>query len=141
MKKFNITVNGVVYEVEVEEISAASESVASEKKIAKPEVKLSPKNEDLNKKTIPEKQPEPKPAVKTNSGSAGSTVIKCPMPGTILKINAVQGQSVKRGDILCILEAMKMENEIIAPNDAVVVTVNTNKGASVNAGDLLFTLN
>jgi biotin carboxyl carrier protein len=59
------------------------------------------------------------------------------MPGTILNVSVTVGQSVKKGDVLCILEAMKMENEIVAPRDGVVAGVSTSKGASVNAGDPL----
>ena len=63
------------------------------------------------------------------------------MPGTILKVEVTVGQAVKKGDTLCILEAMKMENAIPAPQDGTVASVNVTKGASVNAGDLLVSLN
>ena len=63
------------------------------------------------------------------------------MPGTILKVNVTAGQAVKSGDTLCVLEAMKMENEIKAPKDGVVNTVAVTKGASVNTGDALVYLN
>ncbi len=62
------------------------------------------------------------------------------MPGTILKVNVTQGQTVKAGTVLCILEAMKMENEIMAPKDGTVTQVVTSKGASVNTGDALVVL-
>ena len=63
------------------------------------------------------------------------------MPGTILKVEVTVGQAVKKGDTLCILEAMKMENAIPAPEDGTVASINVQKGASVNAGDILATLN
>jgi biotin carboxyl carrier protein len=63
------------------------------------------------------------------------------MPGTILKVNASVGQAVKKGDVLCVLEAMKMENDICAPEDGTVASVNVQKGASVNTDDVLVTLN
>ena len=63
------------------------------------------------------------------------------MPGTILKIDLAVGQAVKKGDAICILEAMKMENVIPAPQDGVIASVNVTKGASVNAGDVIVTLN
>lgn len=63
------------------------------------------------------------------------------MPGNILKVNVSVGQSVGQGDVLVVLEAMKMENEIMAPRDGVVASVNVTKGASVNTGDLLVSLN
>jgi biotin carboxyl carrier protein len=62
------------------------------------------------------------------------------MPGTILKVNVSAGDSVKKGDVLCVLEAMKMENDICAPSDGVVASVNAQKGASVNTDDVLVTL-
>ena len=62
------------------------------------------------------------------------------MPGTILKVNVANGQAVKKGDVLMVLEAMKMENEIMAPADATVASVNINAGASVEAGTVLCTL-
>ena len=63
------------------------------------------------------------------------------MPGTILEIKVSQGQSVKKGDTVCVLEAMKMENDIPAPADGVVASINVQKGASVAANDVLITLN
>jgi biotin carboxyl carrier protein len=62
------------------------------------------------------------------------------MPGTILKVNVANGQAVKKGDVLMVLEAMKMENEIMAPADGTVSSVNVNAGASVEAGSVLCTL-
>ena len=63
------------------------------------------------------------------------------MPGNINAVNVSNGQSVKKGDVLVILEAMKMENEIMAPRDGVVASVNVTKGATVNTGDVLLSLN
>ena len=63
------------------------------------------------------------------------------MPGTILDVKVSNGQAVKKGDVLCVLEAMKMENEIMAPRDGSVASVNVNKGAAVNTGDVLLSLN
>jgi biotin carboxyl carrier protein len=62
------------------------------------------------------------------------------MPGTILNVLVTVGQAVKKGETLCILEAMKMENEIVAPRDGTVAGISTSKGASVNAGDPLIGL-
>lgn len=131
MKKFNITVNGNVYEVLVEEV-AANASIAAPKIIAAPvsaPVAAPVKSE-----------PEPKPAAPVVGGSQGSMKVTSPMPGTILKVNVQVGQNVKKGDIVCILEAMKMENEIPSPRDGVIASVNVQNGASVNTGDVLVTL-
>ena len=75
------------------------------------------------------------------AGSAGGVKLEAPMPGTVLKINVKVGDSVKKGDTVLILEAMKMENEIAAPADGVIASVNVAQGASVNTGDVLATLN
>jgi len=120
MKNFLITVNGKTYEVHVEEI----------------EENAAPKVAPLPSPTIP--KPEIKPL---STGATGKTIIKSPMPGTIVKIKVKIGDLVKSGTILCILEAMKMENEILAPGEGVVFSVNATHGASVNAGDILFTIN
>ena len=127
MRKFNITVNGVAYEVEVEEVAAgeASAPVAAAPKAA-------PKAA----------APAAKPAAAPKAAPvANGTKVNAPMPGTILDVKVAQGQAVKKGDVLLILEAMKMENEILAPQDGTVAQVNVSKGASVNSGDVQVVLN
>ena len=127
MRKFNITVNGVAYEVEVEEVAAGeSAAPAAAPKAAAP---------------APKAAPAAKPAAPKAAPVANGTKVNAPMPGTILDVKVAQGQAVKKGDILCILEAMKMENEILAPQDGTVAQVNVTKGASVNSGDALVVLN
>ena len=74
------------------------------------------------------------------SAPAGGEAIKAPMPGTILKVNVSNGQAVKKGDVLFVLEAMKMENEIMAPCDGTVNGVAVNAGASVESGSALCTI-
>jgi len=71
---------------------------------------------------------------------AGAQAVKSPMPGTVTALKAVAGQAVKRGDVLLILEAMKMENEIVAPADGVIAAFRVQAGASVNTGDTLVEL-
>jgi len=136
MKEFLITVNGKTYEVKVEEVGERQ----AINPIPAPVIPIP------TPKSAPEVAPipapsSPKPEIKpVSAGTTGKTTIKCPMPGVILKINVKVGDTVKSGDVLCILEAMKMENEIMAPNDGVIASVNTTKNASVNSGDLLFTI-
>ena len=72
--------------------------------------------------------------------AAGAEVVSSPMPGTILSVNVEAGKNVKKGDVLVVLEAMKMENEIMAPKDAVVAAVHVNKGDSVDSGTPLVSL-
>ena len=119
MKKYNITVNGTLYEVEVEEIGGVAAAAAS----APAAPRAAPK------------KAAPKPKA---GGSAGA--VNAPMPGTILSVDVKVGDSVKAGATLCILEAMKMENEIVAPADATVKDIHVNKGDTVANGDLLITL-
>ena len=122
MKTYNITVNGVTYVVDVEEVSSSAPAAAP---VAAP---VAPKAAPAAPKAAP-------------AGNAGAVAVKAPMPGTILKVNATVGASVKKGDVLCVLEAMKMENDICAPQDGTVASVNVQKGASVNTDDVLVTLN
>ena len=134
MKEFLITVNGKTYEVQVEETGELANS--NVKPIPNP--KSTPKAAPIPNPVNP--KPETKPVV-SSSGTTGKTVIKSPMPGVIVKVNVNVGDKVKSGTVLCVLEAMKMENEIMAAEDGVIVSVNTSKGANVNTGDILITLN
>ena len=125
MKEFLVTANGKTYEVQVEEVGEGSPAAA------KPAPGAAP---------LPSPSASAKPEVKP-LGTAGSTSVKCPMPGNIVKINVSVGDAVKTGAVVCILEAMKMENEIKAPQDGVIASINAARGAAVNSGDVLFTMN
>lgn len=134
MKKYLITVNGNQYEVEVEDITNG------EKAIERPvEVKPQPKTENKPNPETPKevKKVEEKEAVNVPQGAE---MVEAPMPGTILRIDVKEGDMVKSGQVLLILEAMKMENEIVAPRDGKVVAIITTKGASVNTGDKLVSI-
>lgn len=133
MRKFNVTVNGSVYEVEVEEVAAGAASAPA------PQAAPTPKAAPAAPKAAP--APAAAPAAPAAAGSAGSIVVKAPMPGTILDVKVSVGQNVTKGTIVAVLEAMKMENEIFAPSDGVVASVNVSKGATVNADDVLVTMN
>ena len=135
MRKFNITVNGVAYEVEVEEVGAVPAAVPAAPVAAAP-VAAAPVA------AAPAAAPKAAaPAAPKAAPVAGGVKVTAPMPGTILDVKVAQGASVKKGDILCVLEAMKMENEILASQDGTVAQVLVNKGASVNSGDVLCVLN
>ena len=128
--KYNVTLNGRTYEVEVEagkamlidEYAAVAPAAPAAAPAAAP-VAAAP-------------APVAAPAAAGVSVSGGESVV-APMPGNILKVNVSVGQRVKKGDVLLVLEAMKMENEIMAPCDGVISAVPVAKGATVNTGDLL----
>ena len=111
MKAYRVNVNGNVYEITLEVIDKA----------------------DIKAPAAPAPAAAPAPV--------GAQTINAPMPGTILKVNVSNGQAVKKGDVLMILEAMKMENEILAPCDATVSSVNVSAGQSVDSGATLCSLN
>lgn len=124
MKNYTITVNGTPYNVTVEEgTSSAPAPVAAAPAPAAA--------------AAPAPQPKAAPAPQ----SAGGISVDAPMPGNILDVKTSVGASVKAGDVLVILEAMKMENEIVAPQDGTVASVNVNKGDTVDAGQTIVTLN
>ena len=105
MKNLKITVNGVAYDVQVEEVGGSASAPAA-------------------------------PVAAPTSGEP----LNCPMPGTIISVNVSVGQQVKLGDVVVVLEAMKMENEIKAPKDGTITSVNVNKGDAVESGTLLVTI-
>ena len=113
MKKYRVNVNGTVYEVELEEITGAAPAAS----VAAPAAAPAPA-------AVP----------------AGGEKVCAPMPGNILAVNVSNGSAVKKGDVLMILEAMKMENEIMAPCDGTVTSVAAAKGAAVESGSLLCTI-
>lgn len=126
MKNYRITVNGTAYDVAVEELGGSAAPVAASAPAAAP-VAAAP--------AAPAAAPAPA------STGAGSITVTAPMPGKILAVKASVGQAVKKGDVVLILEAMKMENEVVAPEDGTVASVDVAVGAAVEAGDTLATLN
>lgn len=133
MRTFNITVNGQTYVVDVEEVggAVAAAPVRAAAPVAAAPVAAAPVA------AAPAAAPA---APKAAAPVAGGEPVKAPMPGTILDVKVSAGQTVKAGDIVCVLEAMKMENEIPAPKAGTVVQVPATKGATVNAGDALVIL-
>ena len=122
MKNYTITVNGNVYDVTVEE---GTGSTAGAAKAAAPKAAA----------------PKAAPKAAAPAGAQGAVKVNAPIPGKILKVNVNAGAAVKKGDVLLVLEAMKMENEICAPQDGTVATVECAAGDSVESGALLATLN
>lgn len=119
MRKFLVNVNGTSYEVMVEEIAAGAAPVAAAPAVAAPVAAA----------------PVAAPAV-----PAGGQSVNAPLPGTVLAVNVKVGDAVKAGQVGMVLEAMKMENEIMAPIAGTVKAVNAAKGATVNTGDVLFVI-
>ena len=125
MKSYTITVNGNVYQVTVEENTAQNMAAA-------PAPASAP---------VPAAAPAPASAPATAAQqAAGSIRVEAPMMGKILDIRVAVGQAVKRGDCLFVLEAMKMENEIVSPEDGTIASINANKGDTVESGTVLATL-
>ena len=123
MKSYTITVNGNVYDVTVEENGSVSAPAAAPRRAAAPAA------------------PAAAPKAAAPAGAQGSVAVNAPMPGKILSVKASAGQAVKKGDVIMILEAMKMENEIVAPQDGTVASINVSKSDSVEAGQVIITLN
>lgn len=132
MRKFNIKVNGQAYEVEVEEVAGGFAPAPVVPVAAAPAPAVAPVAAPAPEKAEAKAAPAPAPV----AAPAGSTQLKAPMPGTVIDFKATNGAAVKKGQTILILEAMKMENEIVAPADGVITFV-ASKGASVNTDDLL----
>lgn len=130
MKKFLIKVNGNQYEVEVEEIR---DQPAEANAVYKTGVYT-------HNLASGQATPVSKPTVVNENFSNRSSIITAPMPGIIFKVNVNAGDQIKKGQVLLILETMKMENEIVAPNDGAIASVNVSEGALVNVGDVLLSL-
>ena len=125
MKNYRITVNGTAYDVAVEELAAGA-APAPVAQVAAP---------------VASPAPAAAPAPAAKSTGAGSIKVASPMPGKILDVKTKVGDAVKKGQVLLILEAMKMENEVVAPEDGTVASVDVAVGAMVEAGDTLASLN
>ncbi len=134
MKYYTITVNGNTYEVSVEENGGVPAAAPAQRAMPAP-APVAP----VQKAAAP--APVAAPAPKAASGAQGSVNVSSPMPGKILSVKATVGQAIKKGEVILILEAMKMENEIVATDDGTIASINVATGQSVEAGDLLATLN
>ena len=123
MNKYIIKVNGNSYEVEVEEIGGTTANVVAAT-ATKPTAKTTAPN-----------------VVKTSQSKTNSTGdVAAPMPGTVLKVKVALGDTVKKGQVLLILEAMKMENEIVSPADGKVTLLNVEAGKGVTAGEVMVSI-
>ncbi len=135
MKKYTITVNGTAYEVLVQEETSPEVSTVP---VAAPAAPAAP--------VAPAPAPTPAPAsaptpVAAPAGTHGAIQVVAPMPGTILKMNVKVGDTLEPNGLVCILEAMKMENEIFSEKGGVVASIDAPAGTSVQTGDVIITLN
>ena len=125
MKSYTITVNGTAYEVTVEENGKAAAPVAAAPKAAAPAPKAAPAA----------------PTAAAPAAGAGSVKVSAAVPGKVVKIVASVGQSVKAGDSVVIVESMKMEIPVVAPQDGTIASIDVAEGAAVENGDTLATMN
>jgi len=126
MKNYTITVNGNVYNVSVEEGTGAVAAPVAAAPVAAPAAAPAP---------------VAAPKAAAPAGAAGAVKVNAPMPGKILAVKTSVGAAVKKGDVVLVLEAMKMENEIVAPQDGTVASIAVSVGASVESGEVMLTLN
>lgn len=122
MRNFNVTVDGKTYSVQVEEVGASAQVTVPVEAVAAPVAPVAPV------------------AAPKAAAPAGGTQVTAPMPGMVLDFKVANGAAVKKGDVVAVLEAMKMENDISATADG-VITLVAQKGATVNTGDVLATIN
>ena len=128
MKRYSITVNGKAYDVTVDEVAAGTAPAAAPAPVAAPA-------------PAPVAAPAPAPvAAPAPAAVAGGEKINAPMPGNILDVRVKDGDQVAEGAVICILEAMKMENEIMAPHAGTIAGLSVKKGDTVNSNDLICTL-
>lgn len=128
LKMYKITVDGKSYEVEVDDLGTTSSMQATPS--------AAPVQAAAAKPAAPA-APAAAPAKAAPAIEAKGDVLRAPMPGTILSVAASVGKNVKRGEVLLVLEAMKMENEIVAHVDGTIASIHVQKGSTVNAGDAL----
>ena len=128
MKSYTITVNGTAYEVTVEENGNAAAPVAAAPKAAAPA-------------PAPAAAPAAAPKAAASAAGAGSVKVSAAVPGKVVKIVASVGQSVKAGDSVVIVESMKMEIPVVAPQDGTIASIDVAEGAAVENGDTLATMN
>lgn len=131
--KYEVTLNGKTYEIEVEE----GKAIVLDERAAAPVAPAAPAPASAPAPAAPAAAAAPAPAPAASAPAGSGTPVNAPLPGTILSVNVSNGQTVKAGEVLVVIEAMKMENEIMAPSDGTVTSVAVSKGQSVESGTAL----
>lgn len=145
MRRFKVKINEQVFEVEVEEMGDGGQKAAPAPRIASVAPRSVPVSAPIARTPVapvapvPQRSSGPAPAPKSDGGGGGD-VVRAPIPGVVSEIRVAVGKEVKRGEVLLMLEAMKMQNEIPAPFDAVVAEIKVSQGATVQSGDVLLRL-
>ena len=135
MKNYTITVNGNVYDVTVEENGSVSAPAAAPRRAAAPAAPAAAP------KAAPKAAPAAAPKAAAPAAGAGAVKVTASVPGKVVKVAASVGQAVKAGDSVVILESMKMEIPVVAPQDGTIASIDVAEGASVENGDTLATMN
>lgn len=136
MKNFKVTVNGYSYDVQVEEVGSVATPVGQ----AAPAPAVAPTPTPAPVQAVAPAQTAAPAAAPAAGGKEGNIKVTAPMPGTVLDIKVSVGQKVSENQVAIILEAMKMENEIVVPGAGTVSSINVSKGDSVNSGDVMVTV-
>lgn len=131
MRRFNINVNGKAYDVSVEELAAGAAPAAAPAPVAAPAAPAAP---------VAAPAAAPAPVAEPAPVAGEGTKVEAPMPGTIIDVKVSVGDTVKAGQPVVVLEAMKMENDIVAPVDGKVTSILVKKGDSVNSNDAIATI-
>ena len=134
--KYNVTLNGKIYEVDVTESDAIVTGISQVPFVAAVPAAPVAAPAAAPVEAAPVAEAPAAPAAPAPV-SADGTQIKAPMPGTILAVKKNVGEAVKAGDVVVVLEAMKMENDIVAPCDGVIKSINAPRGTTVNTDDVL----
>jgi len=140
MKRFQVTVNGTAYDVQVEEVASGVPAPVAPAPVPVPVVAAPVAPAPAPVPVVPPPAPVAPAPVTAPTPAAGSAQVTSPMPGSIWEVRCSVGQAVNRGDVLIILEAMKMENEIVASSEGTVAGIHVAKGDTVETGTLLVSL-
>ena len=137
MKKFNVKVNGVSYEVEIEEIDENNVQNITCKVPSTSPVQTTTSSPTISTPPQPQVQTPPPAKAKQSADTINGQKVTAPMPGKIMTICFAQGETVKKGEPVVILEAMKMQNELLSPCDGVVQSLNISEGQNVKSGEVI----